>query len=123
MKIIDSSLCALCGEENETLIHLFCECKLVKPIWQDFQNFLRNSTNQNIIMHNDVIILGYFEKNHVARAINALIMVTKAYIFYSSQRNVVPNSVHLHHRFVTFITEQLALARIKEKQNIFFNEW
>ena len=47
----ESPNCSLCDKNEETLIHLFCECEKVTKIWHDLRtiisqsNFLLNVTN------------------------------------------------------------------------------
>ena len=33
-------LCTFCSEETETYVHLFYKCKMVRPVWDKFQNFI-----------------------------------------------------------------------------------
>ena len=40
MKIIDSPLCSLCREENDTIWHLFSQCKVTIHYWRSLQTWL-----------------------------------------------------------------------------------
>ena len=37
---IASGICVLCGTENETFVHLFCECPTVQPLWEEVHHLL-----------------------------------------------------------------------------------
>ena len=39
--IKDSTKCSFCKTQEETLSHLFIECKFVQPIWNDLQNLIK----------------------------------------------------------------------------------
>jgi hypothetical protein len=32
-RLVETELCAFCGETRETILHLFCDCNIVKNIW------------------------------------------------------------------------------------------
>ena len=40
--VIDSPLCYFCQEENETVVHLFMECKFIQEIWNTIKNILED---------------------------------------------------------------------------------
>ena len=44
IKRIDSPVCCFGQKVPETIIHIFCKCDLVKPVWQEIGNiFLLNT--------------------------------------------------------------------------------
>jgi hypothetical protein len=32
-RLVETELCAFCGETRDTILHLFCDCNIVKNIW------------------------------------------------------------------------------------------
>jgi hypothetical protein len=32
-RLVETELCVFCGETRETILHLFCDCNIVKNIW------------------------------------------------------------------------------------------
>ena len=38
MKIKNTSLCSYCHTVDETIVHLFCECEVVKQLWADVKS-------------------------------------------------------------------------------------
>jgi hypothetical protein len=32
-RLVETELCAFCGETGETILHLFCDCNIVNNIW------------------------------------------------------------------------------------------
>ena len=36
-KIVDSPLCSLCETESESVLHLFCECAVIRNLLQQFK--------------------------------------------------------------------------------------
>ena len=123
MKIVDSPICRLCNSNEETINHLFCDCDPVKQLWHDFQNWFLNVTNHVIVLNSKIIILGLLEKDMNYYSVNALILVTKSYIFYCAKNNIIPTFVHLYHRFITLIREQKALYKLQNKECLFTKRW
>ena len=56
--------CKLCIEKDETLCHLFYECKYVKPVWQQLQTQVLNFFESDIILNAECVILG-ITSNHI----------------------------------------------------------
>ena len=45
MKIVKSPLCYFCREQDETPLHLFCNCKVTLDYWSNLQAWLRPILN------------------------------------------------------------------------------
>ena len=50
--------CKLCIEQDETLCHLFYDCKYIKPIWQQLQRHVLNIFESDILLNAECVILG-----------------------------------------------------------------
>ena len=48
----DSPNCSLCGKEEETFVHLFCECEKVIPIWLKLLDMISQKSNSNVVVTN-----------------------------------------------------------------------
>ena len=42
MKLADTPLCSFCNSRNETVSHLFCECKNTKSLWLHVVHFFKD---------------------------------------------------------------------------------
>ena len=82
---INSQLCIYCGE-NETLIHVYYECKYVNIIWRSIGSIL----NTNIQWKH--IVLGIIGNNNQINFRNMLYSVT-AYALYKKWNKYVDNNV------------------------------
>ena len=45
MKIVVSNKCRLCGENVETIKHLFSQCKIVENLWTDIKQWMKRKVN------------------------------------------------------------------------------
>ena len=82
----DSPNCLLCGENIETLVHLFVLCRKSEFFWWQLENYIMEKTSLQIKFHPEDILFGcrYFDPNFVA--LNTIIIVTKSYIFSTSRK-------------------------------------
>ena len=79
--VITSELCTFCGEQRETILHLFCHCPIVFRLWSELREYIWQEYNtREIEITPTTIILNRIHKsrNH---AINFICLVTKQYIY------------------------------------------
>ena len=120
MSIDNNPTCSFCGEYEETIPHLFFQCKLVHLLWQTLYNWILNKTNIRLIPEIIPIILGYIETYPNPRVINTINMVTKSYIFYCSRKKLRLNIYHLQTRIKTAYETYQFNSR-KNDQSVKFN--
>ena len=86
-KIFESPLCSFCNSENESILHLFCECDITTGIWQDIIDWL-NSQGFNFEYLNDSqIILG---DPRLDAVVNRILLTTKIAIFQNKEKSKPP---------------------------------
>ena len=68
--------CKLCIEKDETLCHLFYECKHVKPVWQLLQTQILNFFESDILLNAEHVILGITSNQIETRSVRILYNVT-----------------------------------------------
>ena len=78
-KIINSDLCSLCNEEQETLEHLLIKCKEVKPLWEYIKEYAIKYTN-NVCLTSKNIMLNNVTDSWKS-VVNFLVLVCKQYIY------------------------------------------
>ena len=81
--IVDSPLCSLCKQENESVIHLFAICSEARSLWDQLSTW---TSSQNIILPPNlvpqVVILGVWDgKIQNLTLVNHLILIFKRYIY------------------------------------------
>ena len=80
-KIKEMNLCTFCSQYTETIVHLFCDCIHVRPLWSYIENLSFNHTleSSQIIFNNPVRNAKLVE--------NVLILLTKFYIYRTRCQN------------------------------------
>ena len=83
MNILDSAKCSLCQLNDETIIHLFCDCPIVKTFWQELISLL-NLFCPMLNLHlskNDII----FGNKYLDNVVNKTLILAKYYIFKTKE--------------------------------------
>ena len=76
MGILLNNRCSFgCGEE-ETIIHLFCDCRFVEPFWRRIHSLINVKCNLNIPEWNNIL----FGNKTLDKVINKIILQAKFYI-------------------------------------------
>ena len=105
----ESNLCTFCNMEEETTLHLFCECNYVSSLWDDFNAWLSEKFHDNISLQKKDIILG---NDKFIDIVNLLIILMKSFIYQNRMKNKIP-------RFLNFI--EYAKLYQKTEKFIFTN--
>lgn len=123
IKITTDENCTFCVNNAETLIHLFCDCQIVRNLWQSLLTWINSILNTNLTLSNFDIIFGYQLRNNHQIPFNSIIMSTKSYIFWCSRKNRKPNIINLQIRLNKMYTEQRLLALNNEQIVDFNKKW
>ena len=117
----DSPNCSLCNKKEETMVHLFCDCEKVSPIWLDLLDTI-SQKNANFAVQNVSNfekIFGFCEDKFVSY----LFLLLKYHIYVSKFNNNVPNFAI----FKSFVKKQketeYVLAKKRNKLHIHFKKW
>ena len=124
-KIVNSPQCLFCLNNEETLIHLFWECNVVKKFWQDLENMLRNKciNSARFSFSLELVIFGTSSFIKTDKVIEFIILFAKFYIYKCRFQDSTPNHltymINLKHRY---LTEKLLAIRCN-KYSIFQRSW
>jgi hypothetical protein len=78
IKRADSALCTFCSLQDETLIHIFCECIETKRFWHQLNLRIINETNIVLDMDMEQIIFGFLDSKDKR---NLIFILAKFYIY------------------------------------------
>ena len=77
-----SVYCSFCHHKPETVVHLLCECDVVKPLWRNLKATIKHFWEEEIELNQYNIVLNNFESQNEA-IINLLVVTLKQYIYAS----------------------------------------
>ena len=123
IKLPESAMCVFCKDQKETILHLFCHCSKVIPIWQNIELWISNKVGIKLKVTDSMKILGYIERNKDYWPINLVILVTKKYIYWCSKKGFMLNIYFLQKEIRKSLDEQRALAKVNLNEICFMNMW
>jgi hypothetical protein len=77
-KLKETQLCNVCDETKQTMLHLFWECCIVKSLWHEMVEILKDKYNVELLILAQYIILGLYILDY---SINLFIVLIKYYIY------------------------------------------
>ena len=77
-KLKETQLCNVCDETKQTMLHLFWECCIVKSLWHEMVEILKDKYNVELLILAQYIILGSYILDY---SINLFIVLIKYYIY------------------------------------------
>ena len=86
-KIFESALCSFCNSEDETTLHLFCECDLTTGVWQEIIDWLNPQGFNFEYFRDSQIILG---DPKIDPVVNRILLTTKIAIFKNRKQSKLP---------------------------------
>lgn len=115
----ESSKCSLCDNEEESIIHLFCECEKVIPLWQDLLTIVSKDLKNPLNITNFEKIFGISSDKFVTY----LFLLLKFYIHTCKFNNSLPNFV----AFKSFVKKrkeiEYSVAKKRNKLHAHFKKW
>ena len=79
IKIVNSKMCTFCQREEETIEHILWECEYVQAFLNEFELYVEQKTNLQLVFTKKSFILGILEINKGIQ--NTLILWLKYYIY------------------------------------------
>lgn len=117
---IDENSCAYCGQQSETIYHLFIECAKVKQFWGVLKVWFLANSQLSLNLEEKNILFSYQNKNHLT---NYIFVVAKYYIYSNkfSGKDLNLNS------FISLIEKKFLseryIAYINNNITKFFKKW
>ena len=115
----NSPNCSLCDKKEETMVHLFCECEKVTPVWQNLLVIISRENRSAINVTNFNKLFGICGD----KFISFLFLLLKYHIYMCKFKNNLPN----FSAFKSFVKTQKEieyyLAKKKNKLPAHFKKW
>ena len=115
----DSDCCDFCKNFPETIIHVFCKCDYVKPIWDDLIKIIKDKHDINFSISNFEKMFGVFKDNFITH----LFLCVKYYIYVCKFRGTKPTFIG----YITYIKSnretEYYIAKKRGKLSNHFKKW
>ena len=90
MKIKTDQSCNWCECEDQTIVHLFWECPIIKEIWYELSQWMSNVLKNLLEIKMELIFLHDIEAGNVTTIINLIVLIVSRYIYTSKCVNQRP---------------------------------
>ena len=76
---LETNVCTFCKSEEETLIHLFCNCKFVLSFWSSVIDLIKNKTKIQLVIDNPLLLFGVTDTRH--ECLNLILLLARFHIY------------------------------------------
>ena len=92
MKIKEDDNCNFCGEQRETIEHLFWDCRVVTKFWNDIYDLCIKELphSQSLRLSKQLILFGDKNNVHTDKPFDLLLLSGKFYIYSCRFDNTTP---------------------------------
>ena len=92
-KLVDSPICLLCKQVEETLSHMFWDCPKIQVYWFDIHCWLHANFSHcsKILLSGELIILGSKVNTVTDRIFDLFMLIAEYHIFTSSLQGTTPH--------------------------------
>ena len=115
----DSPNCAFCDEVPESIIHIFCECDFVRPIWEELLKIIKDKHDIDFSASNFDKIFGVLND----KFLTYLFLCLKYHIYSCKFQNKSPS----FSGFKIFVKNnrecEYAIAKKRGKLSLHFKKW
>ena len=124
MQKVESPLCSLCHNMNETVVHLFSECYITQGIWSVIQTWAINVLKlPELDKH--VVIYGIHNSNTDAnnQLVNHVVLLFKRFIYNRRSKPylITPMSFRMYLSYIRDIEKRIAYSSNKTEKH--FKKW
>ena len=91
MKLVNSPICSFCQMSEETLLHLFCECKVTREFWTNYAIGLVEEKTQLYMQLSSFDICFGYNITTPNFLLNQLILIGKVAIFQCKTAEYMPS--------------------------------
>ena len=116
MNITRNDACTFCHTENETLLHLFFECRFTRSFWGQLSNLIKNKCDIDLRTWNETDIL--FGNRALGIALNKIIIQGKMHIYYCRIKKLRPEIANFRSYLVNNykIEKYISIQYMKSEQ-------
>ena len=87
MNIVESSLCSYCNIEDETTVHLFSNCRVIKGLWGEVQTYFRSKIILSDLTPQSAI-LGWYNERNLGTLKNQILLIFKMMVYKDRELGV-----------------------------------
>lgn len=98
--------CSFCGDQPETVLHLFWTCSYPSIFWKDLSRYVINHLHKDFVLKWENIVFCFFRKQTKENQyfiINLLIILAKFFIHKCKYSKQIPSFAHFYEDVVSYM--------------------
>ena len=123
LKLSESFLCGICGQQQESIYHLFAGCEKVLDFWKNITIWFELKLSIKVKFSDIELIFGYQNYDQNFWPLNFILLIARQYIFHCSKYSHDINIYNLQKLVEEKYVEQYTLSKIKDTVHIFNRNW
>ena len=123
LDITSDNLCTFCREEPETLIHLFCDCKIVDAFWNDVFDWILARFRINVPSNNFHKLFGFHTQYANNPLVNHMLLVARFLIYRCKHSNTTPNMPQYFNAITSTKKSEHYIAKKDNKLEFHYKKW
>ena len=118
-----NNLYPFCREETETLVHLFCDCKIVDDFWNDVFDWILARFHINIPLNNFHKLFG-FHAQYVNNKLANLVLLSARFLIYQCKYSkTTPNMLQCFYAIESVKKSEHYTAKKHNKLQFHCKKW
>ena len=118
---IDSSLCSLCKEEPESILHVLCDCTYSNRVWQELSRWLGIINEGDIQFTAEKILFGFSGRNN--NPLNIVCLIVKQNIYKMNRKALKPNFKAIQNDIISYYQACRYISHINDERPKFYAFW
>ena len=116
-RIKETDLCSFCGEEQETYLHLFVKCDIVKKCWKQILEWLNRIASISMVFNDTEMVLGLHEESSI-NYVDMLLLTFRHFIYFTRCKQIQPSLDYFLKYFIYIkdIEKHIAVQKCKMKE-------
>ena len=123
MTIAESPLCSLCGNDTETIWHLFVHCTITQNLWKQMQNWLSKVLDIPELTSKIAILGKYPCQGGTDVLVNCIILMSKKFQYTHRKLTMQVEFVALKHYIAYTQKIEQKIAWKNGKLTLHFKKW
>ena len=126
---VESPACSFCNQDEESLIHFFCDCHVTRKLWKDLQIFFAASFRlpelnlKNALFGYVPVTTSNSNNKQVDKLINHIILIFKRSLYEMRSSRTLPSVFYVARRVRQIMEIEYQIAQTNCKLSLRFDKW
>ena len=117
-----SPLCSFCGQQLETILHIFWSCPVIQLLWTSITGWFKRMLSLEINLTPEIVILNDYQSD-CKNWINCVVVMVKQFIYASKCLHIIPTCLGALTKIHQYCMIEKTIAFKRQCTSNFFKKW